>query len=51
MKRGAKKDDEEAVIALLRGGWRPRRREVQATSYFTLRTPIEVDLYGDSSKS
>jgi HAE1 family hydrophobic/amphiphilic exporter-1 len=51
MKRGAKKEEEEAVIALVRGRLEAlgsAKFKFERPSYFTLRTPIEVDLYGDS---
>lgn len=51
MKRGATKDEEEAVIALVRErleAMGSAKYKFERPSYFTLRTPIEVDLYGES---
>ena len=51
MKRGATKEDEQAVIALVRQRLETMgsaKYKFERPSYFTLRTPIEIDLYGDS---
>lgn len=50
MKPGAKTKDEEAVIERLRQRLEvlgSSRFKFERPSYFTLRTPIEVDVYGD----
>ncbi|MGA7616483.1 MAG: efflux RND transporter permease subunit, partial [Thermoanaerobaculia bacterium] len=50
MKHGATSDDEEAVVALLRERLESSgigSFKVERPTYFTFRTPIEVEIYGD----
>ncbi|HEU4402019.1 MAG TPA: efflux RND transporter permease subunit [Candidatus Polarisedimenticolia bacterium] len=51
MKPGTGRSDEEAVAALLRGRLEAAgnaRFKFERPSYFTFRTPIEVEVYGDN---
>lgn len=51
MKPGTRRQDEEAVAALLRSRLEKSstaRFKFERPSYFTFRTPIEVEVYGDS---
>ncbi|HEY3177078.1 MAG TPA: efflux RND transporter permease subunit [Candidatus Polarisedimenticolia bacterium] len=51
MKPGAGRKDEEAVAESLRGKLEETRRALfkfERPSYFTFRTPIEVEVYGDN---
>jgi HAE1 family hydrophobic/amphiphilic exporter-1 len=50
MKPGTRRQDEEAVAAALRAGLEtagPAHFKFERPSYFTFRTPIEVEVYGD----
>jgi len=51
MKRGTSRRDEEAVAALLRARLEATdlaRSKFERPSYFTFRTPVEVEVYGDN---
>jgi HAE1 family hydrophobic/amphiphilic exporter-1 len=51
MKRGTRRAEEEAVAAALRARLetsRDARFKFERPSYFTVRTPIEVEVYGDN---
>src|SRR5262245_21526433 len=51
LKKGLGRSDEEAVAAILRSrleSSRIARYKFERPSYFTFRTPIEVEIYGDS---
>jgi len=51
LKKGLGRKDEEAVAAVLRSrleSTRIARYKFERPSYFTFRTPIEVEIYGDS---